>query len=472
MFELVKMTHVCQYWRTTLISFPHLWSSIFVKNDRKEFVAACLERSREVPLTVSLRLKYGTYRNYRESPKCTCFQLSSTIRVSEKNPCSYHTTILPLLHDDHTERIRKLDVHLTLVENPDDTTNNIFMDALSDLKIFGLPLPFLESLSFSVDPAFESDVDTYTDFRGYPFRWRISPPTNLRYLTLHGCFGRSIQSLQNLTSFELAGVEHFDPIELDQHTFLPFISCNTSLVSLTLTHCSFPVSSEVTPVQLPQLKTLRLADIRKSPGFPSLVEIPALKTLSSLLISTQKRRDGRLTLTDFRVRARGDDGFQLSIDTPELEDDKLVDDKMISGWLGITRNANPHPALVRLEGHDVDPDRECEIEVSPLPLFVNAKVVEISASFARSWYSNFWGDLEKIGPQLTTLRLEAIEGMDPTVAKSVKELVMARLKKGMPFTGLERMTFEGTSEEGETKAKKLWEEFWANLSIDQYLSTQ
>ena len=62
--------------------------------------------------------------------------------------------------------------------------------------------------------------------------------------------------------------------------------------------------------------------------------------------------------------------------------------------------------------------------------------------------------------------------MDPAVAKSVKELVMARLKKGMPFTGLERMTFEGTSEEGETKAKKLWEEFCASLSIDQYLSAQ
>lgn len=62
--------------------------------------------------------------------------------------------------------------------------------------------------------------------------------------------------------------------------------------------------------------------------------------------------------------------------------------------------------------------------------------------------------------------------MDPAVAKSVKELVMTRLKKGMPFTGLGRMRFEGTSEEDETKAKKLWEEFWASLSIDQYLSTQ
>jgi hypothetical protein len=71
MFEIVKMTHICQYWRSTLISCPHLWSSIFVKNDRKDFVAACLERSRELPLTVCLDLKHGDYHDY---PGCTCIR--------------------------------------------------------------------------------------------------------------------------------------------------------------------------------------------------------------------------------------------------------------------------------------------------------------------------------------------------------------------------------------------------------------
>ncbi|KAF9781575.1 hypothetical protein BJ322DRAFT_1077010 [Thelephora terrestris] len=475
MFELVKMTHVCQYWRSALISFPHLWSSIFVKNDRKEFVAACLERSQRVPLTVSLHLKYGTYRNYRESPKCTCFQWSSWTRISEENPCSYHTTILPLLHKDHTERIRKLDVRLILVENPDESAHGMFMGALTDLKFFVFPLPLLESLSFDVNPAFESDVDTYMDFRGYPFRWKTSPPASLRHLTLHGCYGGPIPSLQNLTSFELAGVEEFDPIELDKDTFLPFLSRNTSLVSLTLTHCSFPVGSQlprVTPVELSRLKTLRLADIRESPGFPCLIEIPALKTISSLHISIQKRKDGRYTLTDFRARAQSHDGFQLSIDVPELEDDKLVDDKLISDWVGITRNADPRPALVRFERQDLGSERGSKINFSPLPLFVNAKVLEISASFANRWYLNFQEDLEKIGPQLTTLRLEVVEGMNAgMMAQSVKRFVEARLKKGMPLIRLEKMMFEGMSEEGEANAERLWEEFRASLHIDQYLAT-
>ena len=59
MFDVVRMTHVCQYWRSTLISYPRLWSSIFVRNDHKDFVVTCLERSRELPLAVRLDLGHG-----------------------------------------------------------------------------------------------------------------------------------------------------------------------------------------------------------------------------------------------------------------------------------------------------------------------------------------------------------------------------------------------------------------------------
>jgi len=55
--------------------------------------------------------------------------------------------------------------------------------------------------------------------------------------------------------------------------------------------------------------------------------------------------------------------------------------------------------------------------------------------------------------------LEVIAGMDTAVAESVKKLAIARFQKGTPLENLERMTFEGMSEEGEEKAKRLWEEF-------------
>jgi hypothetical protein len=467
MLDIVKMTHICQYWRSTLTSCPHLWSSIFVQNDHRDFVAACLERSREVPLTVCLNLKYGDYHDY---PDCTCIrnEWSSGMQANENNPCRYHTTIDPLLEADPIKRIHKLDVHLSMLDNdagegPDEE----FKDALDEIKFFAFPLPNLNNLSFSVDHEF--DVDSHLKLPGDLFFWRFLPPTKLRHLTLYGCFGGPIRAVRNLTSFELAGSpEDFDPIELNQHTFLPFISGSPSLVSLTLSHCSFPDRaqlSRVTPVKLPKLKTLRLMDIYELPGLPGLVEVPAFKTISLLRISTQTPAFGYMgtNATNFQVHAESDDGFQLVYDTSDEGD-------LAPDWLGVTRGADPSPAFVRFEGRDLS--RCLKIEASPLPLFVNAKVLEIGASFADLWYQDFWNDLEKIGPQLTTLRLEVIQGMEAALATSVKRFAKARLEKGTPLMKLERMTFEGVSEGDEENAKGLWEEFLVGFNIDQYLVPQ
>jgi len=464
MFEIVKLTHVCQYWRSTLTSSPHLWSTVFVKNDHKDFVAACLERSREVPLAVHLDLKYGDYHDY---PDCTCIrnEWTSGMQINEDNPCRYHTTIDPLLGINHIQRIRKLDVHLNMLDVTEEGPDECFKDALEDFEFFMLPLPVLESLSFRVHGL---DVDTHMEFPRELFCWTLLPPTKLRHLALHGCYGGPIQVVRNLTSLELSGdVDACDPIELNQRTFLPLISSSPTLVSLHLSHCSFPDRtqlSRVTPVKLSELKSLRLMDIYGLSGFSSLIEVPAFKKLSSLWISAKKRASRFHDVVDFLVRAESDDGFQLFYDTPN-------DDEVTSYWLDITHDADPSPAFVRFEG-EIDPTGENEMEVSPSALLANAKILEIGASFTSPWYHDFWKDLGKVGPQLTTLRLEVTEGMSPAVVKSVKEFAMARFQERMPLTKLERMVFEGVSEEDEEKAKKLWEEFRAGLDIDQYLTAQ
>ena len=420
-------------------------------------------RSQEIPLAVHLDLKHGDYHDY---PDCTCIrnEWSSGMRINESNPCRYHTTINPLLEVEHIERIRTLEVKLTILDNvAEEGPDQDFEDALDDFELFTFPLPAVESISISVDHEF--DVDTHLGLPKDLFCWVLSPPMKLRHLALTGCYGGPIRAVCNLTSFELAGVlEAFDPIELNQRTFLPFISGNKSLVSLSLSHCSFPDRaqlSRVTPVKLPELKSLRLMDIYGLPGFPGLVDVPAFKTLSSLRISTQKSSISFYG-SDLLVRTEGDDGFQLSYNTPNNEEVAL-------DWLGVMHDAEPSPAFVRLEGQELDPTEDIQMEPSPLPLFVNAKVLEIGASFAGLWYRDFWKDVGKVGPQLTTLRLEVIEGMKPMVAKAVEKFAKARFNKGIPVAKLERMTFEAMSREDEEKAKKLWEEFRAGLNIDQYL---
>ena len=385
------------------------------------------------------------------------------MRVDEDNPCRHHTTIRPLLDADHPQRVRNLDVHFEILNKSNQGPYQDFEDALHDFKFFTFPLPSLENLSFSVEH--ELAIYTYLKFPKDLFCWAIQPPAELRHLSLRGCYGDPIQAVRNLTSFELVGSKGADAIELTQSSFLPFISGNTSLVSLTLSRCDFPdpeKSSLVTPVKLLKLKTLRLKDVYGFSALTSLVQIPALKTLSSLRLTAQRHLLSYYEIVYFQVRAESDDGFQLFYDTPANE--------LTWDWHDLTRGADTSPALVRFEGQN--PKGNFEMKVSPLPLFVNAKVLEIGVSFTDSWYPNFWDDVENIGPQLTTLRLEIVEETAPEVATSVKKFVEARLKKGMPLAKLERMEFEGMSEDDEEKAKRLWEEFRAGLDVDQYLVLQ
>jgi len=462
MFKIVKMTHVCRYWRSTLISYPRLWSSIFVENDHKDFIAACLERNQEAPLTVHLDLAHGDYGYY---PGCTCIRNEGSpgMRINERDPCRYHTTIHPLLKIDHTRRIRTLDVHLGMLDDDtDEHPDRHFEGALDDLGLFEFSLPALESLSFDIYCEF---TGAHLEFPRDLFCWDSSPPTKLRHLTLHGCYGGPIQAVRNLTSFELAaGGNALEPIELDEFTFFPFISGNRSLVSLSLSYCSFPDPaqlSRVTPVILPELKSLRLVDNYGLSGFPGLVDVPAFKSLSSLRISI--RRLFSLLPANTLVHVESDDGFQLSYDPPDEAD-------VVSDWHGAVYGADPSLTFIRFEGLEPESMLRDEMKAFPPSLFMKAKVLEIGVSFAGLRYLDFWEGLEQVGPQLATLRLEAIEGMKLAIANSVEKFVEARFNKEMPLAKLERMRFEGMSEEDEDKAEKLWAEFRAGLNIDQYLS--
>ena len=464
MFKVVKMTHVCRYWRSALISYPLLWSSIFVNNGRKDFVTLCLERSRKVPLTVPLDLRDCGYNDYYYGCTCTRDEQLSGLGVNDRSPCSYHTPTGPLLKIAHIRRIRTLDVRLDLSDGlAEDDQDEDFWHALDGFKLFAFPLPALERLSFYVN--YDFGADALLELPKSLFSWRASPPTKLRHLTLHGCYGGPVRAVHNLTSFELAGIQDvFELTELDQRTFLPLISNSPSLVSLSLSHFGFPNRarlSGVTPVRLPKLKLLRLMYMSPFPGFPCLMDVPAFSTLSSLRISVRESTAG-FSSTDFLVHAENDDGFQLSYHT-------LIHTAVVSDWLDLMDNAGPSPAFVCFEGRGPDPVEENEATASPLPFFVNAKALEVGAPFACRWYRNFWKVLRKVGPQLAILHLEVVEGMEPAVAKSVKKFFKARFNKSMPLEKLERMTFGGMSEEGEEKAKMLWEEFRAGLKIDQYL---
>ena len=185
MFELVKVTHVCQYWRSTLISCPHLWSSIFVKSDHRDFIAACLERSREVPLAVHMDLEYGAYHYHSD---CRCKQ-GRPVAATDPHLCRYHSTFVPLVTSDCTRRIHKLDIHLHLLDTQTDDSDWYFEGAFDHFKLFELPLPTLEYLNLRVHSELADKI--LVELPRDLFCWDFSPPTELRHFTLHGCYGNA-----------------------------------------------------------------------------------------------------------------------------------------------------------------------------------------------------------------------------------------------------------------------------------------
>jgi hypothetical protein len=54
------LAQVCSQWRSNVVSTPLLWSTIHVSRDiQPEFVALCLDRSKDVPLRIILEAKGG-----------------------------------------------------------------------------------------------------------------------------------------------------------------------------------------------------------------------------------------------------------------------------------------------------------------------------------------------------------------------------------------------------------------------------
>ena len=230
MLEIVRMKHVCQYWRSTLILYPHLWSSIFVGNGHKEFAATCLERSRETPSTTRLDLEHGD-DHLEDIPV-------RQIDIEGGSSRHYHTILNPLLDANCTRRIRKLDVHLSMVGyDTEEYPDKNFKDALGDFVFFAFPLPVLENLSFRV--LHEFTLKHPLEFPESLFCWGPVLPATLSHLVLRGCSGGPFQEASNLTSFELdAYGDTFgsDPTRLYQHilsiSFGQPISCIPSFVGL------------------------------------------------------------------------------------------------------------------------------------------------------------------------------------------------------------------------------------------------
>ena len=178
--SIIPPTHVCRFWRDSIISTPELWALIY--SERVKLANLSLERAKAVPLSIHLSL------------------------------------------DGLKANRGTLDIFLPhVIKTVSFTCINFSMaEELTRLLNFPKSMPNLRSLSLTRHPSHSQPIDSF-DF---------STHTTLRELSLYNFpLVPSILSLRTLTKFTLFDRE----IQLHVDVLLSFLEKNRSLKSASLT---------------------------------------------------------------------------------------------------------------------------------------------------------------------------------------------------------------------------------------------
>ena len=106
--QVTPLMHVCRYWRTLLLSYPRMWSTLCMKPGNPSLISEWLARSQKVPLTV-----IAEFSDAYEHPPCR-YRDSATAALAniyDHEVCPRHEAILSL--DQllpHRSRIHDLDI--------------------------------------------------------------------------------------------------------------------------------------------------------------------------------------------------------------------------------------------------------------------------------------------------------------------------------------------------------------------------
>jgi len=238
------------------LSYPKIWSTLYMKPGNQSIISEWLARSRNTPLTVIAEFK-DTYDHL----PCR-YQDSATATLTDANDrrvCPRHKAILSL--DQllpHRSRITDLDVllHLSDPEWDDDNHRDDGEPVLLSHQFFRETLPNLQRLDFR---ATHVEQDRYmVPIPDSLFAGELRRLQELKYL---GVTGGLTERVKNLASCEIgywsgsAGPSMISPGE-----FQSFFNNNQTIKSLTLSDCEyFPHSDRVaTPTPMADLKFLKL----------------------------------------------------------------------------------------------------------------------------------------------------------------------------------------------------------------------
>lgn len=233
----VALSHVCCQWRTTLLSTPQFWCDVTVDGRDPSFPAACLARSGNLPLNVTVQFNYvAPPMNPHAGFRLSVFK-DEDVR-QRLDECREGLTLL----EGERDRIHRLHVNYILL-GP-----NHFQSEIMEHSFFANGLKNLRELLWN-----------YDDKQGI-----LALP--------HQTFGGSLESLRcirlenaepsmgqfpNITSLECIRVYDTDCVAFMRGRMPEFFSRNASIESLRISefhiyHANFP------RISMDNLTSLRL----------------------------------------------------------------------------------------------------------------------------------------------------------------------------------------------------------------------
>ena len=252
--QIIPLTHVCRYWRTLLLSYPRMWSTLRMKPGNPSLISEWLARSQNLPLTV-----IAEFTDTFEHPQCR-YQDSATATLADTDGpgvCLRHKAVLSLNQLlPHHSRIHDLNVFLRS-SDPYWDDHSLIEPQLLYHKFFRKALPNLQRLDFRATHIEQTRyVIPIPDFL---FVGELPRLEELKYL---GVAGGLIVTAKNLVSCEIgfwsgsAGPNSIAPDVLQ--TF--FIN-NKTLNSLTIGEFGFFLKSDLwvhTTIPMTDLKYLEI----------------------------------------------------------------------------------------------------------------------------------------------------------------------------------------------------------------------
>ena len=249
--EIIALTHVCRYWRTVLLSYPRIWSTIRMRPGNPSIISDWLARGQKTPLTV-----FAEFEDMDDHPQCR-YQDPVTATLADIDTpevCPRHKAVLSL-DQLLPHRSRICDLSILFHASGEAGWGNGYEEyyglepPLLHHRFFAEAFPNLQRVEFRAI-RLDSDVGMIAAPNSM-FAKSLPRLKELKYL---GAVGGPLATAENLDSCEIGHQSgSAEPARIYPEQLQTLLENNKTLKSLTINWCELttgvPTATPVTDLK-------------------------------------------------------------------------------------------------------------------------------------------------------------------------------------------------------------------------------